>query len=752
MPKKTIERSFFNAVKYGSEHPDVVLSGLSPQKHFSKYGKYLGRSQEFDAVPATSLDIYRPKVSVVCICFNHQDFIEKTIVSLLAQVVDFDVEFIVMDDCSSDSTPDIVRRLTQNDERVRFIARTQNIGSASNFGEALALVRGEYVALCDGDDYWTDETKLKRQVEFLDQNPDCSICFHPVVVEYEDGRESDIFPADTGPFNALRLGFGNFIQTNSVMYRWRWGPGQIEQVFSKEVSPSDWMLHLQHAEAGGIGFINRPMAVYRKHSGGIWWGSGSSEHKLRHGPAEIAFYLELSRLFGGAFSEHCASVRKELATLLVRHYILSDDINSMTRLRNLDSEATVWAMSELGFDCSGFDPPEGHVGWSDILTTPIISVIVLTYNHGRTIEQCLRSVFQQSGPLKIQLIIGDDCSKDDTVGKIDELISSAPDNVSVLFLQAAKNMGMKENLKRCLNAATGDYVAFCEGDDYWLSSLKLIKQLLCLQQDQSLSMCFNWILLENQIDNTLLAHPQQSELNSTVLTQHDIFVNPVTANFSCCMYRATSIASVDDRYYQAKIPADWLFNLFVSSAGPIGYIRELLSVYRIHSGGQWSRLSPDTQKNAFLEAQTEAKALLGKDLITEKYKLVAFPSQLPNHVKSWLELPEVSDLYRGRILLRGWAFDDSGERLRIVARYGGERYMINLNETRKDVVDSLQINSGTVRFEEKIGFKIGFTPQRENFIDLEIQVGIERPIPWVRICYWENSIRSSLRPPGPPGP
>lgn len=99
--------------------------------------------------------------------------------------------------------------------------RKKNIGVGANFKDAMQAAKGDYIALCEGDDYWTDSSKLQRQTDFLDRHPDYTVCFHPVKVFFESGeRESYVYPSlDSKPKLTAELLRENFIQTNSVMYR-----------------------------------------------------------------------------------------------------------------------------------------------------------------------------------------------------------------------------------------------------------------------------------------------------------------------------------------------------------------------------------------------------------------------------------------------------------------------------------------------------------------------------------------------------
>jgi hypothetical protein len=122
--------------------------------------------------------------------------------------------------------------------------------------------------MCEGDDYWTDPAKLSLQTAILDDNAEVSLVFHRVHV-LDDQTNSVLyeFPdaCDRSP-PLWELAKRNFIQTNSVVYRWRYGhrlPGWMKE----DVRPLDWLLHLAHAQVGSIRYVDRVMAVYRKHSG-----------------------------------------------------------------------------------------------------------------------------------------------------------------------------------------------------------------------------------------------------------------------------------------------------------------------------------------------------------------------------------------------------------------------------------------------------------------------------------------------------
>jgi glycosyltransferase involved in cell wall biosynthesis len=116
------------------------------------------------------------KLSVAMITYNHERFITQALESVLAQRVNFDYEIVVGEDCSTDDTRAIVMYFHRRyPGRIVPLLREKNIGGARNIELTLAACRGQYVAMLEGDDYWTCEDKLQRQVDFLDANPDYAI-------------------------------------------------------------------------------------------------------------------------------------------------------------------------------------------------------------------------------------------------------------------------------------------------------------------------------------------------------------------------------------------------------------------------------------------------------------------------------------------------------------------------------------------------------------------------------------------------
>lgn len=120
-----------------------------------------------------------PLVSVVTITYNHAPYIAKCIEGVLMQQVNFPMEFIIAEDCSTDGTRAICEEYAQKyPDLIRLLPSEGNMGAVRNEQRAFEAARGKYIATCEGDDYWTDPLKLQRQVDFLESHSDYSVCFH----------------------------------------------------------------------------------------------------------------------------------------------------------------------------------------------------------------------------------------------------------------------------------------------------------------------------------------------------------------------------------------------------------------------------------------------------------------------------------------------------------------------------------------------------------------------------------------------
>ena len=220
-----------------------------------------------------------PKVSVCMITYNHVKFIAQAIDSVLMQQVDFDYELVIGEDFSTDDTRAIVARYQRRyPDKIRAFFREENLGMQKNGMLTLAACHGQYMALLEGDDYWTDPHKLQKQVDFLEAHPECSMVFTAAMTSHGDVlKEWDQPPVISKIYSLDDILGRNFICTPTVMYR-NFIKGNFPDWF-RQLKMGDWPLHILHAMHGDIGYLHEPTAVYRVHGTGVW-GSLSAVKRL----------------------------------------------------------------------------------------------------------------------------------------------------------------------------------------------------------------------------------------------------------------------------------------------------------------------------------------------------------------------------------------------------------------------------------------------------------------------------------------
>ena len=205
-------------------------------------------------------------ISIIMVTYGHEQYIREAIEGVLMQEGDFDFELIIANDCSFDNTDVIISELLKSHpkaDKIRYIKHDKNIGMMPNFIFALQQAQGNYIALCDGDDYWTDPYKLQKQVDFLETNPDYVLSFHKIKILKPNGELVEDFitkvPENYETQETLAR-LGNYIHTPSVVFR------NVIKEFPPEIALTpigDYFLYMLLAEQGKLKYIDEEMAVYR---------------------------------------------------------------------------------------------------------------------------------------------------------------------------------------------------------------------------------------------------------------------------------------------------------------------------------------------------------------------------------------------------------------------------------------------------------------------------------------------------------
>lgn len=260
-----------------------------------------------------------PKISVMLITYNHEKYIAEALESILSQETEYDVEINVIEDCSTDRTQEVVMRYVEKfPDKVKPYFNKQNIGSKvtqRNFYRGFKTLDGDYIAILEGDDYWTSPHKLQKQISFLEANPGYVACAHNTIKVYEDkSKEPHRFlywpgkPADSSIEDCIYL--QAFFHTTTLVYR---------NVFKGNTPPqfaSPWscdiFILIAHAQFGKIRHFDEDMAVYRAHPGGRFSTMSTLDGwffnigSLRRYNAWLGY--RYAKAFSGSIARYCSVV------------------------------------------------------------------------------------------------------------------------------------------------------------------------------------------------------------------------------------------------------------------------------------------------------------------------------------------------------------------------------------------------------------------------------------------------------------
>lgn len=208
-----------------------------------------------------------PLVSISVITYNHEHFIRETLDNILAQKTTFSYEVILGEDCSTDNTRAIcIEYKNKFPDIIRLRLPETNMGSMNNWLENLSNCKGKYIALCEGDDYWTDEYKLQKLIDFLESHPDYVMCGHAHKTTFDNKTFQEHYGSKEEYTIEDILSDSWSIMTASIVYR---NHSFKFPTWFKTIKNGDMGLQMLLATKGKIHFINEIMSVYRIHPGGI---------------------------------------------------------------------------------------------------------------------------------------------------------------------------------------------------------------------------------------------------------------------------------------------------------------------------------------------------------------------------------------------------------------------------------------------------------------------------------------------------
>jgi glycosyltransferase involved in cell wall biosynthesis len=214
--------------------------------------------------------------SICCITYNHENYIANAIESFLMQKTDFSYEILIHDDASTDRTPEIIKQYeSKYPDLIKPIYQTENQYSkgVKTGGFNMERAKGKYIAICEGDDYWTDPYKLQKQVDYMEKNPECSMCVHAAYRVTSDKKKlkSHVRPnRGNKVFTVEEVieGDGGLFATNSILFPTVFSTNRPD--FYEKGPVGDYPLAIYLALQGTVYYIDEFMSAYRVGIKGSW--------------------------------------------------------------------------------------------------------------------------------------------------------------------------------------------------------------------------------------------------------------------------------------------------------------------------------------------------------------------------------------------------------------------------------------------------------------------------------------------------
>ena len=294
-------------------------------------------------------------VSVLCTTYNHEKYIRQCLDSMVGQKTDFPFEIIVRDDCSTDGTGEIIREYGEKypDTVIPMILEFNHFSRGltnDSFARMFGMARGKYIAICEGDDFWTDPEKLQVQTDYLESHPDFSLCVTASYFANPDGtlKKGEVFRTDTvsRELTMEEIIDGWKAATNTVVYRKACLEEDVIIPFLGTCVNEDYARMVYMAEKGKVYYMDRLTGAYRVGNPGSF--SDDTHRRPEVYRARVIGFAEmLDRMDAWTEGKYTALIRKVRDRQLFDMYAnLGDRENMKKYLHAYDDSSPVWRTLE----------------------------------------------------------------------------------------------------------------------------------------------------------------------------------------------------------------------------------------------------------------------------------------------------------------------------------------------------------------------------------------------------------------------
>lgn len=543
-------------------------------------------------------------IGILCAVSEDSDVLASSLESVFSQTnVSFKVYLGIKESCEK-ALKAGEKLKDRHKESVCLTVMDKALNEAQMLKNMLPESREKYIVFLPAGDVFTDEICLSKQFAMLEKHPDATGVFCLA----KDERDGTVIPYDISIFRNNEHGrlyskhFAGYSMTAYSAVMVRSGELEIPEWYT-ECSDAYYPLILMMMGKAKL-CMNDEIMVEKRTAPTLFPVEGYSKNR-------IEMLKNLGKYFRKNYATYCSktikkALKREVTFALtalcdgsnVKEFfkeICSSQDDKYKWLRDAIEEC---AMEEKHTQLTG----NLHKEWCLYKGLPMVTVVCITYAHEKFIAEALDSFLMQKTNFKYQIFVGEDKGPDGTADIIREYAAKYPDKI-VPFIRE-KNMGAQRNLIDMCRRAKTPYIAFCEGDDYWIDEYKLQKQFDYMESHPTLRSCFHdaeikdeleeaWFLSEQFENNSFeenggkMIWPRTMKGFKPRNTYNaGAYIKNGFVHTSSMFYRWDYNAEIPEWYYKHQL-GDFSMWLIQLGTGRFGYISEVMSVYRRHEGGAY---------------------------------------------------------------------------------------------------------------------------------------------------------------------
>lgn len=584
-------------------------------------------------------------ISIIIPCFNVEKYIVNCLESLLEQLKNYNYEIILIDDCSKDSTKKVIKKYLNDSKNpnITLLENKENIGAGASRNKAIKISKYDVISFIDADDY-VDDNFFEEMINKMQEN-DADIVACDFNIIYEETGKSEISKACEfvpSKFNLLNNGLAaspcNKLIKKEYLEKYPFAEGIMNEDVPCILSVI--------ANCTKVNYTDKTKYNYIQHKGSVQ-NSILSSKRL---DIITAYNMFINRIKDNAEYNEFSQVVMYHQIICFLLYVPSKEENMFKRAKFLKSfyhklgnidirknhyywdfidglsgKTKLYYKLMIRLICSGFifmasfeiqfyklyaklnkrnvikqdlnidDLIKASKNQNAMPDTDIkISVVVPNYNYEKFLEQRIYSILNQNYKI-YELIILDDCSKDNSIAKIEEIKAAISKYVNVKTFYNETNSGSAfKQWKKGMEIATGNYIWIAEADDYCeknlirnlIKPIKKDKNIMLSYADTAFIDAEGKIILKTikpEIDIQKSGHWNHSYINEGIdEIKKFSFLNCTIANVSSCLIKNGNYEEYLKMSGEFRQAGDWLFYINLISNGDIAFSNKVLNYYRVH--------------------------------------------------------------------------------------------------------------------------------------------------------------------------